>query len=113
MVHSTIRMEMSAASMREALEILRPIVERTRVEPGCISCRIYRDVAQEKMIMIEEIWSSQQELERHLCSSDYQRILLVVEMARDQPEIRFSTISHTSGFETIAEARSHTESTRR
>ena len=113
MVHSTIRMEMSAASMREALETLRSIVERTRVEPGCISCRIYRDVAQEQTIMIEEIWSSQEELERHLCSSDYQRILLVVEMARDQPEIRFSTISHTSGFETIAEARSHTESTRR
>jgi quinol monooxygenase YgiN len=113
MVHSTIRMEMSTGSMREALEILRPIVERTRVEPGCISCRIYRDVAQEKMIMIEEIWSSQEKLEQHLCSSDYQRVLLVVEMARDQPEIRFSTISHTSGFETIAEARSHAESTRR
>jgi quinol monooxygenase YgiN len=113
MVHSTIRMEMSAGSAREALEVLRPIIERTKVEPGCISCRIYRDLAQEQTIMIEELWSSQEELERHLCSTDYQRVLLVVEMARGQPEIRFSTISHTSGFETIAEARSHVESTGR
>jgi quinol monooxygenase YgiN len=103
-------MEMSAGSAREALEILRPIVERTRVESGCISCRIYRDLAQEQMIMIEEFWSSQEELERHLCSSDYQRVLLVIEMAKGQPEIRFSTISHTSGFETIVEARSHAKS---
>ncbi len=103
---------MSAGSAREALEILRPIVERTRVEPGCISCRIYRDVQQEHTIMIEELWSSQEELERHLCSSDYQRVLLVIEMAKGQPEIRFSAISHTSGFETIAEARGHAESAR-
>jgi quinol monooxygenase YgiN len=106
-------MEISAGSVREALDVLRPIVERTRVEPGCISCRIYRDLAQEQTIMIEEFWSSQEELERHLCSSDYQRVLLVIEMAKGQPEIRFSTISHTSGFETIVEARGHAESTGR
>ena len=111
MLHATIRMEMSAANARQALEILRPMAERTRVEPGCISCRIYRDVQQEHTIMIEELWTNQEELQRHLCSSDYQRVLLVVEMARGQPEIRFGSISHSSGFETIAEARNHAERT--
>ncbi len=107
MVHTTIRMEMSPGKARDALEVLRPLAERTRVEPGCISCRVYQDVQQEHTIMMEELWSTQQELRRHLCSSDYQRILLVIEMAKGQPEIRFNTISHSSGFETIAEARNH------
>jgi quinol monooxygenase YgiN len=108
MVHATIRLEMSSGAAKEALEILRPLVERTRVEPGCIGCRIYRDLEKDHSILIEETWNSQEDLERHLRSSDYQRVLLVVEMAKGQPEIRFSTISHTSGFEAIAEARSHT-----
>ena len=110
MVHASIRMEMSPGNAREALEILRPLAERTRVEPGCVSCRIYRDVQQEDTIMLEELWSGQEELQRHLCSSDYQRILLVIELAKGQPEIRFSAISHSSGFETVAEARSHVRS---
>jgi quinol monooxygenase YgiN len=107
MVHSTIRMEMTPGKAKEALEVLCPLAERTRAEPGCIICRIYRDVQQEHTIMIEELWDSQEQLERHLCSSGYQRVLLVVEMAKGQPEIRFNAISHTSGFEAIAEARSH------
>jgi quinol monooxygenase YgiN len=97
---------MTQGRAKEALEVLCSLGERTRAEPGCISCRIYRDVQQEHAIMIDELWSSQEELRQHLSSPGYQRVLLVVEMAKGQPEIRFSTISHTSGFETIAEARS-------
>jgi quinol monooxygenase YgiN len=111
MVHASIRMEMSSGNARAALDVLGPLAERTRVEPGCFSCRVYRDVQQEDTIMIEELWSGQEKLRRHLCSSEYQRVLLVVEMAKGQPEIRFSTISHSSGFETIAEARSRAGST--
>jgi quinol monooxygenase YgiN len=83
------------------------LAERTRAEPGCISCRIYRDVQQEHTIMLEELWTTHRELEQHLRSPGYQRVLLVVEMSKGQPEIRFNTISHTSGFEAIAEARTH------
>jgi quinol monooxygenase YgiN len=38
--------------------------ERTRVEPGCINCRIYHDDQEDHAIMIEEHWRSQEEVER-------------------------------------------------
>ena len=107
MVYATIRMDISPEKAKEALEILSSIAERTRVEPGCISCRVYRDVQEEHMIMVEELWRSQEELERHLRSSDYRSVLLVVEMAEVPPEIKFSTISNSSGVETIEKARSY------
>ena len=105
MVHATIRMDISPEKAGEALEILCSVAERTRVESGCISCRVYRDVQEEHGIMIEELWRDLEELERHLRSSDYRSVLLVVEMAKGPPEIRFSTISHSSGVETIEKAR--------
>lgn len=107
MVHTMIRLEMSRENFGAALEILCPLAERTRVVPGCISSRIYEDVQQAHTIMIEELWSSQEALRGHLCTSDFQRILLVIEMAKGQPEIRISTISDSRGLEVIAEARSH------
>ena len=106
MVHATIRMDISPEKAGEALEILRSMAERTRVESGCISCRVYRDVQGKHAIMIEELWRSQEELERHLRSSEYRSVLLVVEMAEVPPEIRFSSISNSSGVETIEKARS-------
>ena len=111
MVQATIRMKMSPGKAKEAMEVLRPLAERTSVEPGCAGCQVYRDVLQDHTIMMEELWSSQEELQRHLCSSNYQRVLLVVEMAEGKPEITFSTISHSTGFETIVEARSSAQRT--
>lgn len=56
--------------------------------------------------MIEELWKSNEDLENHLRSDDYLRVLLVIEMALEKPEIRFDSISCSTGFETIEKARS-------
>jgi quinol monooxygenase YgiN len=105
-------MKMSPEKAEEALEVLRPLAERTSVEPGCASCHIYRDAVEDDTIMIEELWRNQEDLHRHLCSSNYQRVLLVVELAEGKPEISFNTISHSTGLETIVEARSSAQRTR-
>jgi len=105
MIHATIRMKMSGQEVREALEILRPFAEWTKVQPGCINFRIYRDVQETHVIMIEELWMTQQDLERHLRSDEYRDVLLVIEMSHDKPEIRFSAFPHSTGIETIKKAR--------
>jgi quinol monooxygenase YgiN len=107
MIHTMIRLEMSRDTYGAALEILCPLAERTGVVPGCISSRIYEDVQQAHTMMIEELWSSRDVLRGHLCTSDFQRILLGIEMANGQPEIRINTFSDSRGLEAIIEARSH------
>jgi hypothetical protein len=44
---------------------------------------------------------------RHLRSATFRNILLVVEMASQKPEIRFDRISHSTGIETIEQARDY------
>jgi quinol monooxygenase YgiN len=92
----------------EALEILMSTIEETLFNPGCISCRLYRGVEDVLAIMLEELWVSDENLERHLRSEKYRKILLVVEMAEETPEIRFDTIDHSAGVERIEQARSQT-----
>jgi quinol monooxygenase YgiN len=109
MVRSTIRMRIPLKKHNEALEILGSMTEQIQFEPGCISCRVYQGVDEEGAIMLEELWSSDMDLQRHLRSDKYRKILLVVEMAQEPPEIRFDIIAHSSGVETIEKARSPTE----
>ena len=105
MIHATIRMKMPAQKVREGIEILRSVAERTRVKPGCIGCRIYHDAQEENVIMIDELWRSQEDLDQHLRSADYREVLLVVEMAEETPEIKFAETSQSTGVETIEKAR--------
>ena len=107
-VRSAIRMVIPLNKQIEAIDILSSVSARVRYEPSCISSRIYRDVDEVRAIMLEELWTNQEEILKHLQSEAYHRVLLVIEMAEEPPEIRFDTIEGSSGIETIANARMQT-----
>ena len=91
----------------EALKILRSVVELCRDDSGCISCHIYGDLQENNVFMLHEVWRTEKDLEVHMRSDEYLNLLLVLEMALKQPEIRFDTISNSTGIETIEKARIH------
>jgi quinol monooxygenase YgiN len=104
-VHAAIRLLIAANKRHEALMILNSVIEPIRLEEGCISCRLYQDLQEDGALMLEEIWSSQSDLERHLRTDQFHTVLLVVEMAKEYPEIRFDAIAHTTGMEAIQKIR--------
>ena len=105
MIHSTIRMAISPAKMGDAVGVLNSLAERIGADPGCLGCHVYMDLQEKSVLMLEQLWKSEEELTRHLRSREYQSVLLLMEMAIAQPEVRFEVISHASGFETIELAR--------
>ncbi len=81
------------------------MAEQSKVQPGCLSCRIYRNGEQDNVLLFEQQWSNEADLDRYLRSDEYRQVLMVLEMAIKQPEIRFDTISTSTGIETIGKAR--------
>ncbi len=109
MVCATVRLVVPFKHRAEVLEILASIAERARFEPGCISCRVYQGMEGEHVVMLEERWRSEEQLQSHLRSEEYHKVLLVAEMSAERPEIRFDLISKSTGVETIRKARGHGE----
>jgi quinol monooxygenase YgiN len=106
MVLVTLRMAIPLQKRGEALKILKAMVAQNQARPDdCVFCRICEDALEDNTLQFEEMWKSQEELEHHLRSDDYRKVLLVLEMASKQPEIRFDTISSSTGIETIEKAR--------
>jgi quinol monooxygenase YgiN len=105
MIQSTLKMEFAPNKASEALMILQSIIERVRAEPGCMGCTVYQDAGDKHLIVYEEEWRDDACLQQHLRSDGYREVLLVMEMARRHPEVRFDTISASRGVETIEEAR--------
>jgi quinol monooxygenase YgiN len=107
MIIATIRMMIPPQKRGEALRILRSVAELCRDDPGCLSCYIYKDLHDGRVLVLEEVWRTGEGLDLHLRSEEYRNLLLVLEMALKLPEIRFDTISSTTGIETIEKARGH------
>ena len=107
MIQATITMTIPPQKSGEALRIFKSITEQCLDEPGCLSCHIYGDLQEKNVFMLKEVWRSEEDLDLHLRSDEYRNLLLILEMALEQPEIRFDTISRSTGIETIEKARNH------
>lgn len=106
MVHARLQMKFTRNKIAEAQKILRVLVERTRVSPGCLGCDVYQDLREPRVLLFEEWWETEEDLDRHLRSDPYRYVILVMEMALERPEIKFSEISRSTGLETVEKARS-------
>ena len=105
MITATIRLRTCENVDDEIVRVLRSLIEPTRVETGCISCGLYRDLYDSSILIWTEEWDTQDDLERHLRSSQYKKILVTLEMSNEQPEMRFDTVIETKGMQLIADAR--------
>ena len=105
MFHATIRMLIPPKRRGEVLDILSSVAERSRFEEGCINSRVYQDVDSEPVFMLDQLWASGQGLEGYLRSEEFRKVLVVVEMSLEPPEIRFEEVSRSTGVESIEKAR--------
>lgn len=105
MILATVRMTIPPHKSGEVLKILGSLAEQCRDLPGCLGCHIYRDLQEKNVLLFEEVWRGQKDLDRHLRSGEYLNLLLVLEMSIKLPEIRFDTISNSTGLEAVEKAR--------
>jgi quinol monooxygenase YgiN len=105
MIHATIRMTIPPQKSDAVLGILRSVLEQCGDNPQCLSSHLYRDLQENNVLMLEQIWSTEEDLNYHIRSDEYRNLLLALELAVKRPEIRFNVISSSSGIETIEKAR--------
>jgi quinol monooxygenase YgiN len=92
------------SKLKEILQSVRPLLAPTRVLSGCVSISFYQNIENPNVLSLVEEWQSQADLDYHLCSDEFKRLLSVMEMSSRKPEIRFMTISRTAGLEAVEAA---------
>ena len=107
MILASVRMTIPPQKRDEALKIVRSVAEQCRDYPGCLCSYIYGDLQEKNVLVLEELWKAEEDLNHHIRSEEYRNLLLVLEMGAKKPEIRFDIISSSTGIETIEKARSH------
>lgn len=104
-ITTLLRIPVSARNKSEVTRLLRSLIEPTRVETGCTDCRLYQEQKNPNVLAWVEEWQTREDLDQHLRSPAFTKILAALDMADTQPEIRFDTVVETSGMQLIEEAR--------
>ena len=101
MILFLIRINPRPRTRREILDILRNAEFLTRTKTGCLESSVYVKKFEEEVILYLEQWQSREEFEQHVRSSQYDRILAALDLARDPPEIAFFENTGLGGMEVI------------
>jgi quinol monooxygenase YgiN len=89
----------------DVLRTLRSIIGPTRAQLRCTSCQLYQDVEDANLLSFIQEWDSKEALDEYIRSDSYRKILAVMELASEPPEIKFITAVETEGLELIEEVR--------
>jgi quinol monooxygenase YgiN len=105
MILSLIKINPHPRTRREILDILRNAEFLTRAKTGCLRSSVYLNKFEEEVILYLEQWQSREDFERHVRSSQYDRILAALDLARDPPEIEVFEKDRLGGMEVIGAIR--------
>jgi len=101
MVLASLRMIVQPDRRSDLLEAMRGMLEPVRVERGCLSYRLYEDVENRNAFVLQEEWATQEDLERHISKDSQRRLLTLMDLLSETPEVRFNTVSHSAGMDLL------------
>ena len=90
----------------DVLDVLLSVKGPVLAEPGCLTSCIYKELDEVPGILYIEQWRSLPELERHIKSSSYARLMAAMELSALPPESSFYETGETWHFELVERVRS-------
>jgi len=87
------------------LEILQFVERGLSNNPACLSCGVYEKLDQNRTILYEEKWESEQSFRSHIRSTSYLALLNAMDLAQSKPKIMFNEVTNTRSMELIEDLR--------
>lgn len=84
---------------------LSALLGQVGTQPGCQRAALALDACRSDLVTLVEEWATRDDLERHLRSDEFWRLLVLSELSSQQPEFSIDTVSAREGLDAIARSR--------
>ncbi len=85
------------------LDATRGLLERIRVEDGCIDCQLFDNVEGEDRLCLLQQWRDELDLARHVRGQNFRRLLVTMDMLNGAPKVILTSSSSRTIPQTIDE----------
>jgi quinol monooxygenase YgiN len=96
-----IRVAPTRQDYQEACRTLRSLLGPIRAQPGCRATRLLRDLDDDGSLTFVEEWRERADLEEHLRSAAFRKVVAVLEQGSEAPEVEIDEIVSRSGVELV------------
>jgi quinol monooxygenase YgiN len=103
MIQATFRLVAPEGKRQELLEVLLCLKGPTEAYVECLDCWICQDVENDHALIYLVQWQTQDDLETHLRSERFRRLLPYIELSVERPIVSFGSIAHIRGIEFLVE----------
>ncbi len=105
MIIMTLHAKFPPEGKADVIRVLDSIIGPTTAQSDCPFCRLYSNVNNDDDLLFVERWDSREALKQHVRSDDFRKILAVMEMANEKPDLSFVTVSKEEGLELVKKIR--------
>ena len=105
MVRLAVALAATGYATSHVVHALRLLASPTRVEPGCLGCRVWTEDSEESTVRYVEEWATEDAMRLRVRSARFTRLLEVLESALAPPCVQFDFITETRGLDYVAEVR--------
>lgn len=93
------------AAREDVRRELAALLGEVGTTPGCQRTVLAQEAGEAERVTVVQEWATRDDLERHLRSAVFWRLLLLTESSTEPPEFSIDTITAREGLEAIARAR--------
>jgi quinol monooxygenase YgiN len=104
MVIAVLEMMLPRGNEAVTIRALRAFWDSTCARPGCVGGGVFREIGSENALYVE-MWQEAAQLETHIRSRAYQRLLALMDTAAARPELRFNFVAETRGLGWVEQLR--------
>jgi len=101
MIVACIELKPSLGERKAMLEILQFVERGLRNNPACLTGGVCERLDQNRTILCEEKWESEQGFRNHIRSTSYLALLNAMDLAQSKPKISFNEVTNTRSMELI------------
>ena len=105
MVRLGVALAAPASGRDQIVHALRLLASPTRIEPGCLECRVWTEDTEEATVRYVEEWATEDAMRRRVRSGRFTRLLEVLESVPVPPRVQFDFVTETRGLDYVAEVR--------
>ncbi len=105
MVRLAVALAAPARGTAQLVHTLRLLASPTRIEPGCLGCRVWTEDSDSPVVRYVEEWATEDAMRLRVRSKRFTRLLEVLESAPAPPRVEFDFVTETRGLDYVAEVR--------
>ena len=101
MIIVTLHLKVAPEKRMHILETIRSMIGPTSVQPGCLHCDFFGSTQNDDILILLEKWESQENLNQHIKSDEFLKVLAAMDTASEQPQISFYEVKSCAGMELV------------